>query len=161
MEEKCILLDSSFFMRFVNDGDRYHQNALNYYKFFLENNFRLKCSTISIAEYCVKGKIDELPLKDLEILPFNINHAVKAGEFAYLVFANRDELQIENRAVIPNDSKLFAQAHIESEITSFATSDQKCIKVHNLLQQHFKVNFEIIDITESLSKNFGVLPFEG
>lgn len=161
MEEKCILLDSSFFMRFVNDGDRYHRNALTYYKFFLQNNFRLKCSTISIAEYCVKGSIDELPLKDLEILPFNINHAIKAGEFANIVFANRDELQIDNRSVIPNDSKLFAQAHVEKEITSFATSDQKCVKVHNLLQQNSIVNFEIIDITQSLSKNFGLLPFEG
>lgn len=35
----------------------------------------MKISTISIAEYCTGGKIDELPLKFLQILPFNVQHA--------------------------------------------------------------------------------------
>ena len=49
---------------------------------------KLKCifSTISIAEYCVGGDIQELPLKNLQIVPFNIDHAKKTGEFAKLVF---------------------------------------------------------------------------
>lgn len=119
----------------------------------------MKCSTISIAEYCVRGEIDELPLKNLEILPFNFEHAIKAGEFARLVFANKDSLDIENRLIIPNDSKLFAQAHLEKEINSFVTSDAKCIRIHKFLKENTTVDFEIINIAESLSKNFGILPF--
>jgi len=39
-------------------------------------------STVSIAEYCIGGDIHELPLKNLQIVPFNLNHAQRTGEFA-------------------------------------------------------------------------------
>jgi hypothetical protein len=32
-----------------------HGNARDYFKYFLQEKITLKCSTISIAEYCVKG----------------------------------------------------------------------------------------------------------
>ena len=158
MEDKCILLDTSFNIRLLNDQDPLHKNVLGFYQYFLEKEFRLKCSTISVAEYCVRGKIDELPLKNLELLPFNLNHAVKAGEFANLVFANRNTLDLGNRLIIPNDSKLFAQAHIDKEITSFATSDKECIKIYELLNQHFQLDFEIINIREPYNSVLGILP---
>lgn len=144
MEDKCILLDTSFFIRLLNDQDPLHTNALGYYRHFLEKENRLKCSTISVAEYCVRGKIEELPLKNLEILPFNLRHAVTAGEFANAVFTQRNTLTLSNRAVIPNDSKLFAQANVETEIDYFATSDTECIKVFNLLNEKFSLQFTAI-----------------
>jgi len=73
------MLDTSFFLRFLNENDKLFNNANNYYKYFLQKEIKLFISTISIAEYCVGGKIDELPLKNLIVLPFNINHAEKAG----------------------------------------------------------------------------------
>lgn len=57
-----VLLDTSFFIRLLNDEDPLHSNARGYFKYFLEKEIVLKISTISIAEYCVRGKIDELPL---------------------------------------------------------------------------------------------------
>lgn len=72
-----VLLDTSFFIRLLNDEDVLHENALSYYKYFLENDIVLKVSTISIAEYCVRGKLEDLPLKDIQIVPFNLNHAEK------------------------------------------------------------------------------------
>ncbi len=81
-----VLLDTSFFVRLLNDKDILHKNAKGYFKYFLENDITLKISTISIAEYCVKGKIDELPLINLQIIPFNLNHAVRTGEFAEAIF---------------------------------------------------------------------------
>ena len=39
-------------------------------------------STTSIAEYCVGGDIHELPLRNLQIVPFNLNHSKRTGEFA-------------------------------------------------------------------------------
>lgn len=65
-----VLLDTSFFIRLLNDEDRLHKNAVGYYKYFLENNIVLKVSTITIAEYCVLGKLDDLPLKNIQILVF-------------------------------------------------------------------------------------------
>lgn len=70
-----VLLDTSFFIRLLNDEDSLHKNAKGYFKYFLENEFILKVSTISIAEYCVLGNLDDLPLKNIQIVPFNLDQA--------------------------------------------------------------------------------------
>lgn len=72
-----VLLDTSFFIRLLNDTDPLHINAKAYFKYFLENDIILKVSTISIAEYCVRGSLDDLPLKNIQIIPFNLDHAKK------------------------------------------------------------------------------------
>jgi hypothetical protein len=92
----------------MNNEDPLHSNALGYYKYYLEEDIVLKISTISIAEYCVRGKLDELPLKDLQVIPFNLNHAQKTGSFAKIIFeANRHANEkLSPRAIIPNDTKL-------------------------------------------------------
>ena len=160
MEENCVLLDTSFCIRLLNENDPLHKNVLGFYQHFLEKEYRLKLSTISVAEYCVRGRLEELPLRNLEILPFNINHAVKAGEFAKIAFENKAVLNLGNRLIIPNDNKLFAQAHTQREIASFATSDLECIKVHELLKKNVSVDFNILNIRELYSSVLGVLPFE-
>lgn len=66
-----ILLDTSFFIRLLNDKDSLHSNAVGYFKYFLENDIILKISTISIAEYCVLGKLEDLPLKT-----FRLSHLI-------------------------------------------------------------------------------------
>ena len=101
MDSKNILLDTSFFIRLLNDNDLLHSNTLEYYKYFLEKQFILKCSTISISEYCVKGQLEELPLKDIQIVPFNINHAQKAGEFARIIFENKVNLKQKKGTLFP------------------------------------------------------------
>lgn len=42
-------------------------------------------STISIAEYCVGGDVHELPLRNLQIVPFNFDHSKRTGELAKIV----------------------------------------------------------------------------
>ena len=160
MDDKCVLLDTSFCIRLLNGEDPLHENVLGYYRVFLQKEYRLKLSTVSVAEYCVRGSIEELPLKNLEILPFNLNHAVKAGEFAHLVFDKKKTLNLGNRLIIPNDTKLFAQAHVEKEITHFATSDEGCVKIHNSLNKTQTLDFDIINIREPYNSFLGTLPFE-
>ncbi|MDI6734925.1 MAG: hypothetical protein QME42_01815 [bacterium] len=99
-----VLLDTSFFIRFSNEDDLLFENANGYYQYFLQHGVALKCSTISIAEYCVRGHIDELPLKDLQIVPFNFSHAQRAGELARIIFDNKGSLELSTRAIIPNDA---------------------------------------------------------
>jgi len=91
-----VLLDTSFFIRLLNDEDPLHKNALGYFKYFLENDIILKVSTVSVAEYCVLGKLVDLPLKNLQIIPFNLKEAEKTGQFAKIIFS-------ENKV---NDEKL-------------------------------------------------------
>ncbi|MFM2268556.1 MAG: hypothetical protein RL757_1997 [Bacteroidota bacterium] len=157
MELKCVLLDTSFLIRLLNENDRLHENALQYYRFFLEKGVILKVSTISIAEYCVKGTLDELPLRDVQILPFNIVHATKAGDMARTVYQHRDKTVLPQRLIIPNDTKLFAQADVESNIQKFVTSDQQCQNIFKLIELKSKVNFDILNIETPYHEAFGLL----
>ena len=157
-----VLLDTSFFIRLLNDEDNLHENAKRYYKYFLEENIVLKVSTISIAEYCVLGRIDDLPLKNIQIVPFNLNEAKRTGEFARIIF-QENKTAIEKlypRSIIPNDSKLFAQADLDKSITYFITSDTRSKKTFKTLEKGIKPNFEIIDVQESHDKTFGLLDLD-
>lgn len=154
-----VLLDTSFFIRLLNDEDPLHQNAKDYFRYFLENDIILKVSTISIAEYCVGGSLDELPLMNIQILPFNLDHAKRTGEFAKEIF---EEKKISNedlkpRAIIPNDSKLFAQSDSDKSISYFVTSDSRSLNIHKMLSKRIKPRFEIIDINIPYNQQFGVL----
>lgn len=154
-----VLLDTSFFVRLLNDKDPLHANAKGYFRYFLENEIVLKVSTISIAEYCVKGKVDELPLRNIQIMPFNLDHAKRTGEFAEAIF-EENKIQKEKlspRAIIPNDSKLFAQADLDKSITHFVTSDSRSKNTFAALKKRIRLAFEIIDISRPYNEIFGVL----
>lgn len=154
-----VLLDTSFFIRLLNDEDPLHENAKEYYKYYLEKEIFMKVSTISIAEYCVLGQLDELPLRNIQILPFNLNHSVRTGEFAKVIFQEKKitKEQIFPRAIIPNDSKLFAQADLDENITHFVTSDSRSKNNLNLLKRGTNPKFEIIDISIPYHQVFGLL----
>ena len=89
MEQNSVLLDTSFFIRLLNEEDPLHNNALGYFRYFLEHDFVIKISTIAIAEYCVKGEVSELPLKNMLIVPFNFDHAQRSGKMIAEVFMQR------------------------------------------------------------------------
>jgi len=156
-----VLLDTSFFIRLLNDQDPLHNNARRYYKYFLEENITLKVSTISIAEYCVKGKLEDLPLINIQILPFNLFDAQRTGQFAKVIFNENNVLpeKLLPRAIIPNDSKLFAQADIDKTITHFITSDARSTKTYQMLTKQIRPKFLIIDIAIPHDEAFGVLSF--
>jgi hypothetical protein len=159
MNHKAVLLDTSFFIRFLNDEDSLFKNAERYYKYFLEKEITMLISTISIAEYCVGGDVSELPLKNLQILPFNLNHAKRAGEFAKIVFEAKSnkKINIEKRNIIPNDTKLFAQADCEKSIEFYLSSDLESLKIYNLLKQETSLKFQFIDLKTPYNETFGLL----
>ncbi len=84
-----VLCDTSFFIRLNNPQDQFHSNARGYLKFLQEADHLIYVSTIALAEYAVRDSIGNLPMRYLRVLPFNIDHAVTAGEFARVVFAKR------------------------------------------------------------------------
>jgi len=156
-----VLLDTSFFIRLLNDEDTFHENAKGYFKYFLDNDIIMKIPTISIAEYCVLGRISELPLKNILIIPFNLDHAEKAGDFASIIFSEKNisKESLIPRAIIPNDSKLFAQADVDNSITHFITSDKRSQATFRLLKNKTIPKFEIIDICIPHNQAFGILDF--
>lgn len=114
-------------------------------------------STISIAEYCVGGDVNELPLRNLQIVPFNIDHSLRTGEFARIVFQNKGKIKLRERNIIPNDTKLFAQADCEIAVEFYLSSDLESLKIYNLLKQYLNPKFQFIDLNVSYSETFGVL----
>lgn len=154
-----VLLDTSFFIRLLNDEDLLHSNAVGYFKYFLENEIALKVSTITIAEYCVLGKLEDLPLKNVQIVPFNLKDAEKTGEFAKIIFTENkiSDEKLSPRAIIPNDSKLFAQSDLDKTITHFVTSDVRSKNTLALLKKGTNPKFEIISINVPYTETFGLL----
>jgi hypothetical protein len=139
-----------------------HNNAKGYFRYFLENEIVLKVSTISIAEYCVGGKIDELPLRNIQIIPFNLDQAKRTGEFAEAIF-NEKKIAPEKfnpRDIIPNDPKLFAQADLDKSITHFVTSDSRSKGTFSALKKYIKPKFEIVDISRPYNETFGILDLQ-
>lgn len=114
-------------------------------------------STISIAEYCVGGDVHELPLKNLQLIPFNLDHAKRTGEFAKIVFQYKNKLQLKERNIIPNDTKLFAQADTEIAIEFYLSSDSESLKIYKLIKEHTNPKFQFIDLNIPYSQTFGVL----
>jgi hypothetical protein len=158
MTSKSVLLDTSFFLRFLNDEDPLYANADGYFRYFLEQDVTMLISTISIAEYCVGGDINELPLKNLQILPFNVSHARRTGEFARIVFRYRNKLDLTNRMIIPNDTKLFAQADTEASVQHYLSSDSESQKIYGLLRsQNAGPKFEFLNLNVPPSEAFGIL----
>lgn len=125
-----VLLDTSFFIRLLTKNDKLHSNARGYFQYFIDEDCTMKMSTISVAEYCVRGERIELPFKHLEVVPFNIDHAEQTGLFADILFRNKKikKDKLLPRPLIPNDSKLFAQAHLDPDTEYYVTADVRSKK---------------------------------
>lgn len=154
---KSVLLDTSFFIRFLNDEDSLFKNADGYFRYFLKEEITMMISTISIAEYCVGGDIYELPLKNLQIVPFNLDHSKRTGEFARIVFRNKGKLKLNERNIIPNDTKLFSQADCEKTVEYYLSSDTESLKIYNLLKEETNPKFIFIDLNIPHNEIFGIL----
>jgi len=159
MPETGVLLDTSFFLRFLNETDPLFEKADKYYQYFLSKDFKLYISTISIAEFCVGGSVDQLPIKNLLVIPFNINHAKEAGVFGRILYDARKEGQINiaERQIIINDAKLFAQAEVDSQIQFYVTSDSRSKTLFEIICAKRPLNFTFLDIHIEHSEAFGIL----
>ena len=157
MTHSAVLLDTSFFLRFLNDGDPLFKNADGYFRYFIQEEITMMISTISIAEYCVGGDVHELPLRNLQIIPFNLDHAKQTGEFARIVFQNKGRLKLKERNIIPNDTKLFAQASCEKVVEFYLSSDLESLKIYNLLKQEAIPKFQFVDLNIPYNITFGLL----
>lgn len=157
--EYSVLLDTSFMIRFLNQKEPLHKQAYDYFKFFLDNEITMCFSTISVAEYCVRGDFHDIPYLNIRILPFNIFDAKEAGKYAAILFDARAKGHIESvdRKIIPNDTKLFAQAAIDKKIKYFVTADTNSKKNIEILRKKCNADFEHMDIHTPINFKTGTL----
>ena len=157
-QSRIAMLDTSFLIRLLKEDESLHESAKAYYQYFLQNNFILYVSTVAVAEYCVHGELDQLPFQCVRITPFNLDHAEKAGSYARTLFEAKKtgEYSPEQRLIIPNDTKIFAQASSVGALY-FVTADTNASKAMTLLAKENGFSVTHVDIHNPLSSFSGTL----
>jgi predicted nucleic acid-binding protein len=119
-----VLLDTSFCIRLLKKDEPLHQNAIDYFQYFLEQKIELYISTIAIAEYSVKDDPNNLPLKMVKIIPFDFLDGKTAGEFHSILLEQKNKAQDIDRNIVKDDCKLIAQL-FNRKIEGYITKDHK------------------------------------
>ena len=140
-----VLLDSGFLIRLMNPNEPLHRVALDLFKDYVSSGVTCMVSTVALAEYGVKGELRYLPTKYLQFLPFQYHHAEVAAMFMRRIIQVKQErgAEIKPRVIIPNDTKMFAQASAETDIFAFVSADAEAKKVYELLEDP---GFEFVNI---------------
>lgn len=152
-----ILLDTSFCIRLLKSNDDLHQNAKDYFKYFLENKIEIFLSSIVIAEYSVKDNPTNLPLEFVKIIPFDYFDGKTAGEFHSILLNKKEQVADIERNVIKDDCKLMAQL-FNRNIQGYITKDRKSFsQIIAPIQASKKVSIELIDLSIPLKDFKGEL----
>ncbi len=117
-----ILLDTSFLITLADPARPHHQTANLYLREALTQGCPLYLSAIVASEFQVKQAVTDLPLRNFHVLPFNIDHAMTAGQLMRLL--QRD--QGDDRVALKDDVKLIGQMVCES-ITHLLTEDKNLV----------------------------------
>lgn len=141
-----ILLDTSFCIRLLKSNDTLHQNAKDYFKYFLEKKIEIYLSSIVVAEYAVKDDPANLPLEFVKIIPFDFFDGKTAGEFHSILIDHKDQTVNIERNVIKDDCKLMAQL-FNRNIQGYITKDRKSFnQIIAPIQSSKNFSIELLDL---------------
>lgn len=160
-KDKIVFCDTGFVIRLLDKTSNLHENALDYLRYFLENDYIICMSTIAVAEFCVRDRVENLPLKQIQLSPFNVYHASETGKCAQILYdaKARGVIEVDARILIQNDVKLLVQAECESA-SYYLTSDSRSKRMYDVLRDEGKLTFDFTDIHTPYTQKFGVIEFE-
>jgi predicted nucleic acid-binding protein len=75
----AFLVDTSFLITLADPTRRHHSIAKAYFQEALRRGTPMYLSVIAAAEFQVRQSVTDLPLRNFEVLPFNIDHAMTTG----------------------------------------------------------------------------------
>lgn len=140
-----VLADTSFLISLAKPQERNHTAARQYFKACLDRQVTLYLSTIVIAEFSVKQSVLDLELRNFHVLPFNVDHAMKAGHLWSLI--ERDAK--DAKSTVKDDVKLIAQCACEGGISHLVTGDERTLaKYLRQLQRLGQVSATPIVLTD-------------
>lgn len=105
-----VLLDTSFLISLSDPSRAHHAAAVQYYKECVHRQVPMYLPTIVISEFQVKQAINDLPLRNFVVLPFNVGHAMCCG----LVIRQMARDPEDDRVRVKDDFKLLAQCDCEA-----------------------------------------------
>lgn len=118
----AILLDTSYLISLADPNRPHHDTAVRYLREALQRGVPLYLSAIAASEFQVKQAVTDLPLRNFEVLPFNIDHAMTAG----LLMRGLRRDSGDDRGAVKDDIKLVAQAICQS-LTHVLTEDAQTL----------------------------------
>lgn len=154
---KSIMLDTSFLIRLMDENEPLHNNALEYFKYFLENKITMHVSTVAVAEYTVCDDPENIPVNYIQIEAFDFRDGVTAGHFHRVISGDKNNIPDYNRRIIANDVKILAQIRtkqIDAIITKDLASYGKYVKP---LTENVLLQIQFIDLNISLATFLGQL----
>lgn len=152
-----IMLDTSFCIRLMDKNDILHQNALDYYKYFLNEKISMHISTIVVAEYAVGDDPANLPLDNMQIESFDFVDGKTAGLFHREIKGNQANIIGYNRRIIANDVKILAQIQ-NNKIEGIISKDVNSLKHFVIpLTNSGSLQVKFIDLSISLNQALGEL----
>jgi PIN domain nuclease of toxin-antitoxin system len=104
-----LLLDTSFLITFSNPERPHHAAARQYFREALQRQIPMYLSAIVISEFQVKQAINDLPLRNFVVLPFNVDHAMRCG----ILVKQLARDATDDRVRVKDDFKLIAQCDCE------------------------------------------------
>lgn len=125
----AFVVDTSFLITLADPARPNHGTAKAYFQEALRRGIPMYLSVIAAAEFQVRQAVTDLPLRNFEVLPFNIDHAMTAG----LLLRDLQRDAEDDRAAVKDDIKLIAQA-VCTAATHVLTEDARTLAkyVHRL-----------------------------
>lgn len=144
-----VLLDTCVLINLFDKQGNLHDCARQCVDFLLENKSRIMVSSLSLAEYGVRGNIaDILQSKAFTALTYGVRAAMRAAEFAELTASDdaRQNLRSQENArkVIVIDTQIMAQAACD-EADFILTADANTFaKTAGYLKTRGKLPAEVV-----------------
>lgn len=117
-----MLLDTSFLISFSDPSRLNHLAAVRYFKECVQRQIPMYLSSIVISEFQVRQAINDLPLRNFVVLPFNVDHAMMCG----LLVRRLQRDPLDDRVRVKDDFKLIAQCECEG-ITHLLSEDKSTL----------------------------------
>jgi predicted nucleic acid-binding protein len=121
-----VALDTSFLISFADPNRPNHKVALDYFRHCVSNKIPMWISTIVAGEFQVGQPFTDLPLQNFRIQPYNLPHALRAGDLLKALNSQKDSGRTEVRRVVINDVKILAQA-LEEKIPVILSEDESTL----------------------------------
>ena len=139
-----VLADTSFLISLAKPQERNHAASLAYFRACLDKAVPIYLSTIVVAEFSIKQSVLDLELRNFIVLPFNIDHGMKAGQLWSLIGREAGEA----KSHVKDDVKLMAQCACESGISHLLTGDERFAKRLSHLRMLGQVATEAIVLSD-------------
>jgi predicted nucleic acid-binding protein len=122
----AFLVDTSFLITLADPTRRHHGIAKAYFQEALQRGTPMYMSVIAAAEFQVRQSVTDLPLRNFEVLPFNIDHAMTTGSLTRELTRESPRDPQDDRTAVKDDIKLIAQA-VCTSATHVLTEDARTL----------------------------------